>query len=63
MNIFSSLEQDIQNLDFQSLSNLINNSFLEPIENYSPLPDTVLSRFDNDTRIVLTEGEVLIQYT
>ena len=34
-NIFSTLEEDIQNLDFQSLSNLVNNSFLEPIQNYS----------------------------
>ena len=34
-NILSSLEQDIQYLDFQSLSNLVNNSFLEPIQNYS----------------------------
>ena len=58
-NIFSSLEQDIQNLDFQSLSNLVNNSFLEPIQNYSPLPDTVLSALENDTPIVLTEEEVL----
>lgn len=51
--IFSSLEQDTQDLD--SLSSLIN---IEPLHDYPPLPGNVYSTTENDTPIVLTQEEV-----
>ena len=38
-NIFANLEKDTQDLD--SLSNLINDCFLEPMRDYEPLPDNI----------------------
>ena len=46
-NIFANLEQDIQ--DPTVLSNLINDTFLEPMLNYPPLNDNVAVISENDT--------------
>jgi hypothetical protein len=46
-NMFSNLEQDIQDPD--TLSNMINNTFLDPMQNYPP---------PNDALIVVSEEDV-----
>ena len=55
-NIFANLQQDTQDLD--SLSNLINDCFLEPMCYYQPLSDSTITMTDNNSIICLTEEEV-----
>ena len=55
-NIFANLEQDTQ--DPTVLSNLINDTFFEPMLNYPPLNDNVAVIFENDTPIVVSVQEV-----
>ena len=56
-NIFVNLEQDTQYPTV--LSNLINDTFLEPMLNYPPLNDNVAVISENDTPIVVSVEEVL----
>ena len=56
-NIFANLEQDTQ--DPTVLSNVINDTFLEPMLNYPPLTDNVAVISENDTPIVVSVEEVL----
>ena len=56
-NIFANLEQDTQ--DPTVFSNLINDTFLEPMLNYPPLNDNVAVIYENDTPIVVYVEEVL----
>jgi hypothetical protein len=55
-NIFANLQQDTQDLD--SLSNLINDCFLEPMCDYQQLSDSTITTTDNNSIICLTEEEV-----
>jgi hypothetical protein len=55
-NIFANLQQDTQYLD--SLSNLINDCFLEPMCDYQQLSDSTITTTDNNSIICLTEEEV-----
>ena len=55
-NIFANLQQDTQGLD--SLSNFINNCFLEPKRDYLPLSDSISTLAENDSPIRLTEEDV-----
>ena len=53
-NIFANLEKDTQDLD--SLSNLINDCFLEPMRDYEPLPYNIFTPTENDIPISLSGG-------
>ena len=55
-NIFSNLGQDTQNPD--ALANMINNAFLDPMQNYPPLDEHILSILENDAPIVVSEEDV-----
>ena len=57
-NIFANLEKDTQDLD--SLSNLINDCFLEPMRDYEPLPDNIFTPTENDIPISLSEEDVFV---
>ena len=57
-NIFANLEQDTQDLD--SLSNLINDCFLEPMRDCEPLPDNIFTMTENGSLILLSEEDVFI---
>ena len=57
-NIFANLEKDTQDLD--SLSNLINDCFLEPVRDYVPLPDNIFTPTENDIPISLSEEDVFV---
>ena len=52
-NIFANLEKDAQDLD--SLSDLINDCFLEPMRDYESLPDNIFTPTENDIPISLSE--------
>ena len=56
--IFASLEQDKHFLD--SLSNLVNYYFLEPMCEYEPLRDNIFTTTENDSSISLSEEKVFI---
>ncbi len=55
-NMFSNLGQDTQNPD--ALANMINNAFLDPMQNYPPLDEHILSILENDAPLVVSEEDV-----
>ncbi len=55
-NTFSNLGQDTQNPD--ALANMINNAFLDPMQNYPPLDEHILSILENDAPLVVSEEDV-----
>ena len=57
-NIFANLEQGTQDLD--SLHNLINDCFLDPMRDYEPLPDNIFTPTENDSPISLSEEDVFV---
>ncbi len=54
--MFSNLGQDTQNPD--ALANMINNAFLDPMQNYPPLDEHILSTLENDAPLVVSEEDV-----
>jgi hypothetical protein len=59
-NIFSNLEQDIQDPD--TLANMINNTFLDPMQNYPPLDEIISPIPENDAPIVVSEEDIWTGY-